>query len=263
MRSVWKVGAAIFALFLGSAPLLTAQVTSVAPFVGTHTETWEDFGVNNLPNGTSILGGIATISGSGDMVTAKKFQLCSVFAKPSDGSIFMDQDRPDDVVTISFSRPVSAFGAYWGSGYHCPQCCRFNDAANILTFQDVNGNVIGSDSFYYSGDGTLMWRGYTFGTPVKTITRTASDHQEGVAIDGLQATVAAAMLKITSIAKATNTIHLDCVGAPSANNRIESSGDLSPVTFTTLASVTADASGAFHYDDANAGTKKFYRIAYP
>jgi len=34
-----------------------------------------------------------------------------------------------------------------------------------------------------------MWRGYRFGTPVKTITRTAGDGTEGVAIDGLQANV--------------------------------------------------------------------------
>jgi hypothetical protein len=54
----------------------------------------------------------------------------------------------------------------------------------------VNGNVIGSDSFFYRGDGTLMWRGYQFDTPVATITRTAGDAQEGVAVDGLQAIVA-------------------------------------------------------------------------
>jgi hypothetical protein len=35
-----------------------------------------------------------------------------------------------------------------------------------------------------------MWRGYTFATTVKTITRTAGDGKEGFAMDGLQATVA-------------------------------------------------------------------------
>jgi uncharacterized Zn-binding protein involved in type VI secretion len=98
----------------------------------------------------------------------------------------MDQDRPYDLVTISFSQPVSAFGAYWGSGINCP----YGDAASILTFQDVNGNVIGSDSFFYEGNGTLEWHGYAFATPVKTITRTADDGKEGFAMDGLQATVA-------------------------------------------------------------------------
>jgi hypothetical protein len=114
--------------------------------------------------------------------------MCSVFGRPSDGAILMDQDRPYDLVTIFFSQPVSAFGAYWGSGYGCSP---FQDAATVLTFQDVNGNVIGSDSFLYQGgDGTLEWAGYAFATPVKTITRTASDGQEGFAVDGLQATVA-------------------------------------------------------------------------
>src|SRR5437660_1266628 len=98
----------------------------------------------------------------------------------------MDQDRPNDLVTISFSQPVSAFGAYWGSGINCS----FGDAPSILTFQDVNGNVIGSDSFFYEGNGTLEWHGYAFDTPVKTITRTAGDGREGFAMDGLQATVA-------------------------------------------------------------------------
>jgi hypothetical protein len=100
----------------------------------------------------------------------------------------MDSDRPDDLVTISFSQPVSVFGAYWGSGYLC--LGSFSDSPSILTFQDANGNVIGSDTFLYKGNGTLMWRGYTFATPVKTITRTAGDGKEGFAMDGLQATVA-------------------------------------------------------------------------
>jgi hypothetical protein len=71
--------------------------------------------------------------------------------------------------------------------FHCP----FPDAPIILTFQDVNGNVIGTDSFFYMGNGTLAWHGYRFGTPVETIIRTAGDGQEGFAMDGLQATVAA------------------------------------------------------------------------
>ena len=195
---------ALTALVIAKSATLTAStmsqaagVTIVPPFVGTYSETWEEFGVSTLSNGTSILGGIATISGQGFMRTEKKFTLCSVIAKPSDGSILMDQDRPKDEVTISFSQPVSSFGAYWGSGYGCRP---FADAPSILTFQDVNGNVIGSDSFFYEGDGTLMWRGYTFGTPVKTIIRTAGDDAEGFAMDGLQATVASNSSFLSNIA---------------------------------------------------------------
>jgi hypothetical protein len=180
----YPLGALALLLFLKAPPANGQQVTPVPPFVGTNSETWERFGVRSIPSGTSILGGIATISGD-HMETATSFFMCTVVGVPSDGSILMDQDRPDDLVTISFSQPVSAFGAYWGSGVNC----YFGDAPSILTFQDVNGNVIGTDSFFYMGNGALMWHGYRFGTPVKTITRAAGDGREGVAIDGLQATV--------------------------------------------------------------------------
>jgi hypothetical protein len=183
------------ALAIAKAPMRTAptvaqaQVTIVPPFVGTHSESWEGFPFAALPSGKSILGGIATISGC-CMRIEKSFQVCSRTARPTDGTRLMDQDRPQPVVTITFSEPVSAFGAYWASGVGCDQCCGFDDSPSILTFQDVNGNVIGSDTFSYEGDGTLTWHGYTFSTPVKTITRTAQDQQEGFAVDGLQATVA-------------------------------------------------------------------------
>jgi hypothetical protein len=155
-----------------------SQVTLMPPFVGTHSETWERFGVTQIPSGTSILGGIATISGD-HMVTAHSFIMCSVIGRPSDGTKLMDSDRPSGPLTISFLQPVSAFGAYWGSSYRCALCCPYDDSPSILTFRNVNGNVIGSDSFFYRGNGTLMWRAYTFATPVKTITRTAGDGQRG------------------------------------------------------------------------------------
>ncbi len=184
VRTLYPLAALALLLFLKAPPANAQQVTHVPPFIGTYSETWERFGLRSIPSGTSILGGIATISGD-HMETATSFFMCTVVGVPSDGSILMDQDRPDDLVTISFSQPVSAFGAYWGSGVNC----YFGDAPSILTFQDVNGNVIGTDSFFYMGNGALMWHGYRFGTPVKTITRTAGDGREGVAIDGLQATV--------------------------------------------------------------------------
>jgi hypothetical protein len=176
---------ATFCLLFELAPSQSAQVTTVPPFVGTNSETWERFGVTHIPSGTSILGGIATISGD-HMVTATSFIMCTVIGRPSDGNILMDSDRPTGPLTISFSQPVAAFGAYWGSGINCS----FGDAPSILTFQDVNGNVIGSDSFFYEGNGTLEWHGYAFDTQVKRITRTAGDGREGIAMDGLQATLA-------------------------------------------------------------------------
>jgi hypothetical protein len=74
-------------------------------------------------------------------------------------------------------------------------------------------------------------------------------------------TITLTILSITH--PAGNTIHLQCLGVPDALNRIEFSPDLSPGSFTTLAQVSADAAGAFQYDDTNAGAAKFYRLAYP
>jgi hypothetical protein len=71
-------------------------------------------------------------------------------------------------------------------------------------------------------------------------------------------------LQILSITHpANNTIHLQCQGVPNAVNRIEFSSDLSPGSFNSSVSINVNATGSFSYDDTNAGTKKFYRIAYP
>lgn len=167
--TVYLSSALALFFFVAGPRAYAQQVIPVPPFVGTHSETWERFGVSQIPSETSILGGIATISGD-HMVTAGDFDMCIVTGVPSDGHILMDSDRPSGPLTIFFSRPVSAFGAYWGSGVRC-----FGDPPSILTFRDVDGNVIGTDSFTYMGDGTLAWHGYRFGTPVKRITRTAGD----------------------------------------------------------------------------------------
>jgi hypothetical protein len=182
---LYPLGALALLLFLKPPSVNAQQVTRVPPFVGTHSETWERFGFGFIPNGTSILGGIATISGSA-IETAPSFQMCTVRGRPRDGTTLMDSDRFSGPVNISFSQPVSAFGGYWGSGVNC-----FGNPPSILTFRDEVGNIIGTDSFVYAGDGTLAWHGYQFGTPVQTITRTAGDGREGFACDGLQATVAA------------------------------------------------------------------------
>jgi hypothetical protein len=72
------------------------------------------------------------------------------------------------------------------------------------------------------------------------------------------------LLKILSIARDGGTARLLCTGEPDAPNRIETSPDLSSASWTTLTSVTADADGAFGFDDTQASaTEKFYRIAYP
>lgn len=92
--------------------------------------------------------------------------MCAVDGRPSDGRLLMSSDRPSLGVILSFSQPISAFGAYWGTGVGCPQF-GFDDSPIVLTFYDVNDAIIASDAFAYNGDGRLLWRGYRFSTPVK------------------------------------------------------------------------------------------------
>ena len=51
---------ALVAFFLPRTPPLYAgsEVTLMPSFVGTQSETWERFGVNQIPSGTSILGAL-------------------------------------------------------------------------------------------------------------------------------------------------------------------------------------------------------------
>jgi hypothetical protein len=76
-------------------------------------------------------------------------------------------------------------------------------------------------------------------------------------------TVNAVLYKVSVTPSGPSTVHLQGRGVPNVVNRLESSPDLSPGSFSTLASVNADSSGAFQFDDVNAGTKKFYRLEYP
>jgi hypothetical protein len=72
------------------------------------------------------------------------------------------------------------------------------------------------------------------------------------------------LLNITSIRQLDNRDMLvQGTGVPNAVNRIEASPDLSPNSFQTAGSVTADSSGVLSFEDTNPGTQRFYRIAFP
>src|SRR6266704_1281799 len=101
----YALRALALSVFLNALPTNAQQVTQVPPFVGTHSETWERFGISQIPSGTSILGGIATISGD-ELVTFTTFMMCLVHGMPSDGTILMYSDRPSGPLTVSFSQPV-------------------------------------------------------------------------------------------------------------------------------------------------------------
>ena len=70
-------------------------------------------------------------------------------------------------------------------------------------------------------------------------------------------------LKINSMAHlANNHTVLQCVGVPSSNNKVLASPDLVS-GFTTLATVKADATGAFQYEDTNSLNlnTQFYQLS--
>jgi hypothetical protein len=72
-------------------------------------------------------------------------------------------------------------------------------------------------------------------------------------------------LKITSFRRLDNGhMLLEGVGAPSQLNTIEATPDLL-TSFTYLTNVIPDSTGAFQFEDTDAGdfTKRFYRLAYP
>lgn len=161
------------------------SVTEVPAFVGTHSETWEGFPVRNFYGETSILGGNAVISGTLlETATHHMFLLCYFYAWPTDGDKFMGADQRNAIITISFSQPVSAFGAYWGNFPGHGTC---GGVETYFTFIDAAGNWVGELS-YPAGGGGMRWHGFTFTTPVKTI-EVSGDF---LVTDGMQANVARA-----------------------------------------------------------------------
>lgn len=201
-RNLFKASlhAAVFGLLSSLATLSLAKtppryagedpatdVTEVPPFVGTHSETWEEFPVQEFGEAEiSILGGTATISGTAlETAASGMFLLCEVGARSSDGTKLLGANRFGSNMTISFSQPVSAFGAYWGS---IPADDRCQGRNTTLVFIDLAGNQVGTNDFSYTpppNGGYLDWHGYSFSRPVKTITVEG----EYVVTDGMQAAV--------------------------------------------------------------------------
>jgi uncharacterized delta-60 repeat protein len=73
-------------------------------------------------------------------------------------------------------------------------------------------------------------------------------------------------LRITSITKLPNGhMLLKGLGVPGGNHTMQSSPRFSPAAFTPLGPVTADATGAWMYEDATASTSsnRCYRLSYP
>jgi hypothetical protein len=73
-------------------------------------------------------------------------------------------------------------------------------------------------------------------------------------------------IRITSITRLKNgQVALQGVGVPSAIHHVQASPALGPSSFTTIADVTADGTGALQYNDAAAAglIRRFYQLTYP
>jgi hypothetical protein len=82
VTTLYPLRALALLLFLKASPVNAQQVTSVPPFIGTHSETWERFGFRSIPSGTPILGGIATIS-SDHMELPHRFKCAALEVGPA------------------------------------------------------------------------------------------------------------------------------------------------------------------------------------
>ncbi len=183
------VAALLCAASLALALPCRAQLSSIAPFTGDHSETWEGFadyftGPYYLNDPTDIMGGSASIA-NGLMVVyvdpgAALFNLGDFGdASVSDGTKGMGVNGASQTTTITFDTAVDSFGAYWAYAYVS------GDLVDPLTveFLDAAGSVIGTDTITYAGDGTLDWHGWASTTPIKTVKYTGNY----AVIDGLQA----------------------------------------------------------------------------
>jgi len=200
---------AILALLAGAtvasaAPPLT--LTAIGPFTGTHSESFESFNdydqgpndPNYLPQGTSIMGGFATISSvDQDMLVynpsaGAEFGFyegsSGYFLNVADGSQGLGLDKR---VTITFSQPVTSFGGYFGALNEDPAI----GLNGKVTFDFFNSSAKSATNFIYSnpiGDNPigvdpspLVWEGWDFSAGITSIQIAGND----VALDELEASV--------------------------------------------------------------------------
>ena len=178
-KGIVIAGCAATLFFCGNA---RAALTSIGPFTGSLSETWESFNNYNypsfityLPSVTTIMGGAATISNPFMAVyepgAGATFGLsANGSAGVSDGTKGMGIDRAGQTATISFLNPIFDFGAYWGN------------ASSTVSLGFSDGS---SASFSYSrpGDGVLEWHGWNSTSGISSISYVG----DYVVIDGLQA----------------------------------------------------------------------------
>lgn len=168
------------AMCLAAAPAL-AGVTRVGEFLGTHRESWESF-PNYFQNPnfymddpTDIMGGVAQISNP-EMVVYEPSQGATFglgfygSAQVVDGTKGhgVNNGFPAVSTKINFGTAMLAFGGYWGAADIQGQ----QTVPIRFDFYDPAGNLFDTDTVDYgdtSGQGRLMWFGWTSDMPIGTI----------------------------------------------------------------------------------------------
>ena len=163
--------------------------TSIAPFTGDYSETFEGFPPQNiqlfLPNPTPAFAGfgtITTILGPGGCCGLAVYDPpANPFGNitSADGVKFAVTQDFGDLLSISFSSAIQNFGGYWvGSPLH-------------VNFLDTNNVSVGSGDYDPQSlpDGIPHWLGWHLATPFKTVTVTSNLSNDTFALDSLQASV--------------------------------------------------------------------------
>jgi cyclophilin family peptidyl-prolyl cis-trans isomerase len=106
---------------------------------------------------------------------------------------------------------------------------------------------------YNPPQGFTDWplRNYTAGNPVHNVN----------VIHVIWLKVVPQILAVTH--PSANIVHIQGQGAVNTSYQLQTSSSPVGSSFTTATTVTADSTGNISYDDTNAGTKKFYRLAIP
>jgi hypothetical protein len=148
---------------LVSSSIASAQLTSIPPFTGTQSESFEGITAVNTPCIPSRIfnntGDLCTPGSNGCIVSGGWGFMCQISAH--NGSAFFGSSSTAGEVT--FDQPVARFGGWFGTNSGTPDA--------TFTFYDALGNVIASQLGSVPADCAWHWLGWDVGagTPIKRV----------------------------------------------------------------------------------------------
>ena len=177
-----------FLSVVSPSPARADLATSIAPFAGTYSETFESFPVQVfLPNpNLLVFGGQATmtisppVNGGSQAIAIYNPPANSFGFLPVDSTVYAVTQGAGAGVSITFNTPSYQFGGYFGEGSISPPI--------IVNFLD-NGAIVASGSFTPSGGPSLTWAGFQTSSLFTTVDITP-DPNALLVMDGLQVTSA-------------------------------------------------------------------------